>query len=39
MKEDGDEMYTLTAIDRHGVALNVRTANKTGYELARGGQH
>lgn len=37
-KEEGDEMFTLTSIDRHGVALKIRVANKQGYDIARGGQ-
>lgn len=34
-KEEGDDMFTLTSIDRHGVALKIRVANKQGYDIAR----
>lgn len=36
-KENGDEMFTLTAQDRHGVALKVKEATKQGYDVAHEG--
>ena len=36
-KEDGEEAFTLTGQDRHGVAVEVREATKRGYSVARGG--
>lgn len=37
LKENGDEMFTLTAQDRHGVALKVKEATKQGYDVAHEG--
>ena len=39
-KEDGEESFTLTGQDRHGVALEVKVkeATKQGYAVARGGR-
>lgn len=36
-KENGDESFTLTAQDRHGVALKVKEATKQGYAIAHEG--
>lgn len=36
-KENGDEMFTLTAQGRHGVALKVKEATKQGYDVAHEG--
>ena len=36
-KEDGEEMFTLTAQDRHGVAIKVKEATKQGYAEAHPG--
>ena len=36
-KEDGDEAFTLTAQDRHGVAIQVREATSKGYAEAHEG--
>lgn len=36
-KENGDEMFALTAQDRHGVALKVKEATKQGYDVAHEG--
>lgn len=36
-KENGDEAFTLTAQDRHGVALKVKEATKQGYAIAHEG--
>ena len=36
-KENGDEMFTLTAQDRHGIAINVKEATKQGYDIAHEG--
>ena len=36
-KENGDEAFTLTAQDRHGVALEVKEATKQGYAIAHEG--
>lgn len=33
-KEDGEPMFTLTAQDRHGVAVKVKEATKQGYAIA-----
>ena len=38
MKEDGDPSYTVTAQEPQGVALKVKSALKSGYEIAGGGQ-
>ncbi len=35
-KEDGEEAFTLTSQDRHGVAVEVREATSKGYAVARG---
>lgn len=37
-KENGDPSFTLTAQDRHGVAVKVKEATKQGYKVARGGE-
>lgn len=37
-KEEGDDMFTLTTQDRHGVALKIKTNNRKGYEEARGAK-
>lgn len=37
-KEDGEEAFTLTTQDIHGVAVDVKEATKTGYSVARGGE-
>lgn len=36
-KENGDESFTLTAQDRHGVALRIKEATKQGYAIAHEG--
>lgn len=36
-KDNGDESFTLTAQDRHGVALKVKEATKQGYAIAHEG--
>lgn len=36
-KEDGEEMFTLTSQDRHGVAIKVKEATKQGYAEAHPG--
>ncbi len=36
-KEDGEPMFTLTAQDRHGVAVKVKEATKKGYAIAEQG--
>lgn len=36
-KDNGEESFTLTAQDRHGVAIKVKEATKKGYAEARGG--
>ena len=36
-KENGDEIFALTAQDRHGVALKVKEATKQGYDVAHEG--
>ena len=36
-KDNGDESFTLTAQDRHGVALKVKEATKQGYAVAHEG--
>lgn len=36
-KENGDDMFTLTGQDRHGVALKVKNATKDGYTEAHEG--
>lgn len=36
-KENGDPMFTLTAQDRHGVAIPVKEATQEGYALAHEG--
>lgn len=37
-KEDGDDAFTLTGQDRHGVAVEVKEATKKGFTVARGGR-
>jgi len=36
-KDDGEPAFTLTAQDRHGVAIEVKEATKQGYAIAREG--
>lgn len=36
-KENGEPMFTLTAQDRHGVAVKVKEATKKGYAIAEQG--
>lgn len=36
-KEDGEESFTLTAQDRHGVAVSVEPMELSGYELSEAG--
>lgn len=36
-KDNGEESFTLTAQDRHGVALKVKEATKQGYAIAHEG--
>lgn len=36
-KDDGEESFTLTAQDIHGVAIQVKEATKTGYAVAHEG--
>lgn len=36
-KDDGEEMFTLTAQDHHGVAIEVKEATKQGYAIAYEG--
>lgn len=36
-KEDGEPMFTLTAQDRHGIAVKVKEATKKGYAIAEQG--
>lgn len=36
-KEDGEEAFTLTAQDRHGVAVSVEPMELSGYELSEAG--
>ena len=35
-KEDGDPAFTLTAQDRHGVAIKIKEATKRGYSEGGG---
>lgn len=37
-KEDGEDAFTLTGQDRHGVAVEVKEATKKGFTVARGGR-
>lgn len=37
-KDDGDPSFTLTSQDRHGVAVEIREATKSGHATARGGE-
>lgn len=37
-KDDGDPSFTLTSQDRHGVAVEVKEATKSGHATARGGR-
>lgn len=37
-KEDGEESFTLTSQDKHGVAIEVKEATKQGFAVARGGR-
>ena len=36
-KNDGEDMFTLTAQDRHGVAIEIKEATKKGYAIAHKG--
>lgn len=36
-KEDGEQMFTLTGQDRHGIAIEVKEATKQGYSECRVG--
>ena len=37
-KQDGEEAFTLTGQDRHGVAVRVKEATQQGYAIARVGR-
>lgn len=37
-KENGEEAFTLTSQDRHGVAVRVKEATQQGYAIAREGR-